>query len=140
MSGTPETQEAASICPGDESAIDPRWQERLGELLRISRLPEDWDGAGAARPQSDVTEAAIEWLQNMAVADPAANPPTSVAASPGGEIIFVWQDDDLYLEAEVVAPGRVEWMRSVPGKPIEHWQADLHGVVSGTAHEVASRR
>jgi hypothetical protein len=122
----PQDQDAEPArVPGDR---DVQWHQRRCDLLRIRQFDEDWDGAGASRPVPELVDAALQWLERAAL-DPQTSPPTAAAASPGGEIVFVWQDSGTFIEAEIVAANRIEWMRSEPGLPIQHWESDLEETV-----------
>jgi hypothetical protein len=41
-------------------------------------------------------------------------------AGPNGTVVFNWQDEGGYLDAEVTRPHYVEWMQIVPGRPARH--------------------
>lgn len=109
----------ASVTPG------AAWQSLLDELHRLSRLEDDWDGAGAAAPDLRCVEAATRWIRGMAGSGDEFAPPTRITVSPGGELLIVWQTDSEYVEAEVVSPTEVEWMRCEEGATTEHWISGL---------------
>ncbi|UCC30925.1 MAG: hypothetical protein JSU86_01350 [Phycisphaerales bacterium] len=96
------------------------WNERTDDLLRIRMLEDDWDGLGAQAPNAALVDSAIDLLKILRHED-RAYPPTRVVAGPTGTIVFEWQVEDTYLEAEIVRPFGAEWMLSQPGHPTVHW-------------------
>jgi len=96
------------------------WDERTDDLLQIRMLEDDWDGLGAQAPDAALVDSAIDLLKMLRDEDN-AYPPTRVVAGPTGTIVFEWQVEDTYLEAEIVRPFGAEWMLSKPGQPIVHW-------------------
>jgi hypothetical protein len=110
---------------GYSTKVGAAWQSLLDELRRLSTLEDDWDGNGAAAPDPQCVGAAARWIRVMAGAGDEFAPPTRITVTPGGELLVVWQTDSEYLEAEIVAPTEVEWMRSEKGATPEHWSSGL---------------
>ncbi len=96
------------------------WKERTDDLLRIRGVERDWDGLGAEAPDAALVDSAIDLLKELHSADELP-PPTRIVATPGGTVLFEWQYDDGYEEAEIVEPYRAEWMLERPGERPVHW-------------------
>ncbi len=96
------------------------WKERTDDLLRIRRIKHDWDGLGAEAPDSALVDSAISLLEKLRRESDLA-PPTRIVATPAGTVLFEWQYDDGYEEAEIVEPYRAEWMLERPGQRPVHW-------------------
>lgn len=83
---------------GDKSAGDVApylIQSSQSDLRRVAALPNDWDGAGSARPRpASVANAAArlpEFCRLAMVADRWV--PPHISASESGEVTFEWWDD-----------------------------------------------
>ena len=102
---------------------DP-WERCLKELESLFGLQDDWDGEGSAAPDPVNVRSAMRLLE---LAYQSGNFPSQPQAAPGGngEVILVWREGDLYLEAEIAAPGKVEWMLAGPGRQTNHWVTEL---------------
>lgn len=96
-----------------------RWDEMINRTVNLGNLQEDWDGMGAKAPQATLIESAVELAQSLRQHD--FRPPSRVGAGPDGEILLEWQDEHLYLEAEVCAPHSAEWMLVIDDRPPTHW-------------------
>jgi hypothetical protein len=51
--------------------------------------------------------------------------PPQVVPGGNGEVILAWREGDMYLEAELVSPGKVEWMLAGPGRQTIHRVTEL---------------
>jgi hypothetical protein len=103
----------------DQPREPDRWDEMVNRILGLGKLQEDWDGLGAKAPQATLIDSAVELSQSLR--QHGFRPPSRVGAGPDGEILLEWQDDHLYLEAEVCAPHFAEWMLAVDGQTPKHW-------------------
>lgn len=106
--------------PAAPSDGGPAWNAVVDELLRLRRLPDDWDGQGAMPPAAEHVDQAISWVQQMR-RFPQAIVPSRVVPGVRGELFLEWQDESLYLVAEIAAPQRVDWLLAIPGEPNRHW-------------------
>jgi hypothetical protein len=107
------------------ATIGPEWQRLVDEVLRLHDLEDDWDGDGAAAPDHQCVDAAMRWVLEMASAGEDAVPPTRISVTPAGELLVLWQTNSEYLEAEIVSPTEVDWMRCEEGRAAEHWSSGL---------------
>ncbi len=96
------------------------WKERTDDLLRIRSTEHDWDGLGAEAPDDALVDSAISLLK-MLRRESDMPPPTRIVATPGGTVLFEWQYDGVYIEAEIVEPYCAEWMLERPGEQTAHW-------------------
>src|SRR5262249_55758858 len=96
-----------------------QWNRIFTQLEDIRTLEHDWDGLGAQAPFGPLIESSVELARILRALG--HGPPSSVAAGPDGTILFNWQDERGYLDAEVTKPYVVEWMQVVPGQPAKHW-------------------
>ena len=96
-----------------------QWNRILSELDNIRNLQDDWDGLGAKAPSAPLVESAVEMARILRAVGSA--PPTSVVTGPDGTVLFNWQDELVYLDAEVTRPYFVEWMQVIPGQLARHW-------------------
>lgn len=97
-----------------------RWDAIVDELRRFCSLGDDWDGQGAEAPSPQLVDSTLVFAQTLRRAGFPC--PSRVGAGPNGTVLFEWQDENLYLEAEITQPGRAEWMWIVPGQPGQHWE------------------
>lgn len=99
-----------------------RWREALAQLHALHEVEDDWDGQGAHAPEAVNIQAAVAWAEKM---QPHLAPPTRIMPGLDGEVLFLWQGRDYYLEGEIETPAKIEWMLAVPGQAIEHWETPL---------------
>lgn len=99
------------------------WDERTDDLLRIRMLKDDWDGLDAEAPDAALVDSAID-LFKMLRNEGRVLPPTRIVAGPTGTVVFEWQVEDTYLEAEIIRPFRAEWMLKQAGQPTVHWDVE----------------
>lgn len=136
-------EDRSSQSPALELApsVQDTWDEIIGELNAMRRLTDDWDGLGASAPRNEIIDSAVEWGQHLRRLGRMA--PASVLAGPRGTILFNWQDENGYLDAEVARPHYVEWMWIVPGRPTQHGAFDyvpaLGGQWNSTSQQKAAR-
>jgi hypothetical protein len=102
---------------------DP-WQRCMKDLEALFGLQDDWDGEGSAAPNAVNVKSAMRLLE---LAYQSGNFPSTPQVVPGGngEVMLAWREGDLYLEAELVTPGKVEWMSAGPGRETNHWVTAL---------------
>ena len=102
---------------------DP-WQGCLSDLEALLGLQDDWDGEGSAAPDAANVRSAMRLLETTYRS---GNFPAPPQASPGGngEVVLTWREGDQYLEAELVTPGKVEWMLAGSGRQNTHWVTEL---------------
>lgn len=117
-----------------------QWDRIFRELEDIGNLQDDWDGLGATAPSGPLVESALG-LGRVLRAE-GYGPPSSVAAGPDGTILFNWQNEAGYLDAEVTKPYLVEWMQVAPGQRARHWMTQglswlYPGWKSGAAYQVS---
>jgi hypothetical protein len=96
------------------------WKQRTDDLLRIRSIKHDWDGLGAEAPKSALVDSAIDLLKKLRSPDE-LGPPTRIVATPAGTVLFEWQYEDVYIEAEIVDAYRAEWMHKTLGQRAAHW-------------------
>jgi hypothetical protein len=96
-----------------------RWDEMITTLVNLHNLPEDWDGLGAKAPVAALLETAVELAQVLR--QYGFRSPSRVGAGPDGEILLEWQDQHIYLEAEICKPDSAEWMLALDGQTPRHW-------------------
>jgi hypothetical protein len=90
------------------------WQsEVLGSVLRLAKLPRNWDSYGAKTIAYDTALFAMLVLDSIMQTE---TPIPSVVPTSAGGIQFEWHEHDIDLEIEVIAPNRCEY-----------WFADLRG-------------
>lgn len=119
--------DSSALASSEECELRRRWRERVPELwgeltddlLRIRSIERDWDGLGAETPDGALVDYAIDLLKELRRADELC-PPTRIVATPAGTVLFEWQYDDGYVEAEIVEPYRAEWMLERPGERPVH--------------------
>jgi len=109
-----------------ESDTEKEWSNRIAgliqELEHILSFQDNWDGEGAEAPKAALVDSAIDLLGALQ-SQRTLTPPIRIAASPAGSIILEWQlEHDVYLEAEIIEPFRVEWMLELPFHPTQHWE------------------
>ena len=113
--------------PADEVnarlATIAKWNVVIGELLRMRALADDWDGKGASAPKAENVDTAIIVVQRMQ-AYASAIPPSQAVPGVSGEVLLVWQNEGLFLEAEICSADQIEWMSSANGQPTRHWTTD----------------
>jgi hypothetical protein len=118
----------SALASSEECELRKRWREQVPELwdqltndlLRIRNVERDWDGLGAEAPDAALVDYAIDLLKKLRRADE-LRPLTRIVATPAGTVLFEWQCDDGYVEAEIVRPDRAEWMLERPGERPVHW-------------------
>jgi hypothetical protein len=96
-----------------------QWDEMVKRIQALGKLQEDWDGLGAKAPQGTLIESAVELAQSLR--QQGFRPPSRVGAGPDGEILLEWQDERVYLEAEVCTPHSAEWLLSIDDQTPKHW-------------------
>jgi len=106
------------------SAEEMVWEDRLKELLAMRLLHYDWDGMGATAPLPELTDTGV-YLFDLVRQRHTLPPPSRIVASPCGSIIFEWQLDSFYLEAEITDLHHAEWMMETPDQPTEHWREEI---------------
>ena len=99
------------------------WQQSLQSLQRLSALKDDWDGDGAAAPAAELVASAKKTMEQLRQHGMPA--PSRVTAGPDGTILIEWQEPGSYLEIEVMAAERAEWMMIRPGIPTQHGDSVL---------------
>lgn len=109
--------EVTSVCEGSGR----EWQARVSELLAIRKYNQDWDGLGSDAPDISLVDGAISFLHDLK--NRGFSPPSTVILAPNGGIIFIWQNQSEYVEAETTSIGCTEWMRKRDGRQTEHWTA-----------------
>ena len=112
----PRAMESAAI--GTEGCASDQWCEMLSDLVGMRNLQNDWDGLGAVAPSPDLLESSIEWARHLQWRGQSA--PSSVFAGPNGTILFNWQDENGYLDAELTEPHHIQWMQIIPGRAAQH--------------------
>jgi hypothetical protein len=112
----PEANGAVTTCPRTEP---DRWDEMIKRLIGLRNLQEDWDGMGAKAPKAALIDSALDLAVQLR--QQGFRHPSRVGAGPDGEILLEWQDDHLYLEAEISAPHSTEWMLAIDDQRPKHW-------------------
>lgn len=97
-----------------------QWDQIVDDLLGMRALQNDWDGMGAEAPSSELVESSLRFAQTLRCKGFPC--PSRVGAGPNGTVLFEWQLEPMYLEAEITQPGLAEWMQIVPGQPPRHWE------------------
>ncbi len=105
---------------GSSSEVEANWNHIAEELAGIRELKEDWDGQGASAPAAENVEAAMKWVREIR-SYPQAIPPSQVVPGVTGEVLFIWQKEAFFLEAEVSKRDQIEWTLAARGKPNKHW-------------------
>jgi hypothetical protein len=113
--------DGVSSLPGES-----QWDQILGELSRLRRLDQDWDGQGALAPDPANVDQAVVWIHEMRHWRRAL-PPTHVMPGTSGEVILEWRRESFHLVAEIGTPARLEWLLNLPGQPITQWETDARG-------------
>ncbi|MGL4464647.1 MAG: hypothetical protein ACRDD1_14875 [Planctomycetia bacterium] len=94
---------------GDWEKPSQGWSAVFDELLRIRKLPDDWDGEGTASPNPSLVDGAISLAQRLrSIGCP---PPNRVLASVDATVYFEWHSPIDYCEIEVVSPVDAEYRR-----------------------------
>jgi hypothetical protein len=96
------------------------WDSLLDRLLEIRTLKDDWDGLGAAAPRPEIVDSAIRFLKFLRRGQ-VSPPPSRVAPSSNGAVLFEWQSGGSYKEAEIEETHRVEWMELSADGSTRHW-------------------
>ena len=112
-------EEANGAVVANPPGASARWDEMMNRLSALGKLQEDWDGQGAKAPQATLIDSALELARILR--QHGFRPPSRVGAGPDGETLLEWQDERLYLEAEVCAPHTAEWMFAIDNRPPKHW-------------------
>ena len=100
-----------------------QWNKIIRKIHAMLTLCDDWDGMGAIAPSWSIVFSALELA--YALRETAHYPaPTRVAPTPAGTVGLEWQQPSVYTEAEIVAPGRSEWMQIKDGEQPVHWAQD----------------
>jgi len=89
------------------------WQDAIEIVEGFRDLADDWDGNGANPPAPEIISAATNWLKQMPLLDHRAIPPTQIVPGSLGEVLFIWQSDSQFIEADIEQPDAVEWMVKV---------------------------
>lgn len=89
---------------GDENA----WDSCRVKVANISSLPDSWDDAGARAIAPDVVYAAALLVDSLQSAE--QPPPSAIAPSPDGSIIFAWMTPAGLVEAEVESPTSIHFI------------------------------
>jgi hypothetical protein len=97
-----------------------RWDQTTGDLLRMLTLSNDWNGLGAEAPSREIVESSIRFAQGLR--QTGCLSPSRVGAGPNGTILFEWQLEDVYVEAEITKPFLAEWMILEPGLSPRNWE------------------
>jgi hypothetical protein len=98
---------------------DDAWQQIFADLRGMFSLRDDWDGLDGRAPSAALVASALDIAQIYRASG--AKPPSRVAATVNGTIIFEWQADRAYTEVEITRPHYAEGMRKVPGRRTAHW-------------------
>ena len=99
--------------------VRKRWGEIIKELEEFLTLEDDWDGAGAEKPNPETIRYCIAFANRLA--DQPYMPAPSVSPTVEGGAVFQWQSDAGRLEIEVNEPHRGECMLSIRGQKPKHW-------------------
>ncbi len=97
----------------DDDETGMAWQQAVETLEGFRDLSNGWDGNGADPPVQEIISAAVTWLKQMPLLDHRAIPPTQIVPGSLGEVLFVWQSESQFIEAEIEHPEVVEWMVKV---------------------------
>jgi hypothetical protein len=84
------------------------WDRRIGELLALRDLADDWDGQGALAPGAGVVDAAVVLASRLRGAWPA---PDFAVAGVNGTVILEWHGTDTFTELEVESADAAEVRR-----------------------------
>lgn len=95
------------------------WMVAERQLNELFRLRPDWDGRGA----DPVNPPRLLFVRHLFAGwrESGGRPPSAVIPGPTGEVFLEWYDGDVRTVAEVTAELAIEWMRTEPGRPAEHW-------------------
>jgi hypothetical protein len=116
--------QALKLTTGVPGRMCNSWQKCLKELESLFGLQVDWDGEGSAAPDP-VNVRSAERLLELAYQSGNFQAPPQVTPGGNGEVILTWREGDQYLEAELVTPGKVEWMLAGPAQQTNHWITEL---------------
>jgi hypothetical protein len=116
--------QALKLTPSVAERMGNSWQQCLKELESLLGLRDDWDGEGSAAPEPANVRSAKRLLELAYQSGKFPSPP-QIAPGGNGEVILVWREGDLYLEAELVTSGKVEWMLAGPAQQTNHWVTEL---------------
>ena len=100
-----------------------KWDQVIEQLNAMMSLEDDWDGLGAEAPSREIIIGAIDLAELFR--SRGYPPPTRVAATPSATAGLEWQEPPVYLEVEIIARDRSEWIQITEGMP------PVHGVISG---------
>ncbi len=126
------------ISCADEVSRSTVWQEAITRVEGFQELRDDWDGNGAEPPSAEIVSAAIEWLNRMPQLDERAVPPTQIVPGSLGEVLFIWQSESQFIEAEIENPDDVEWMIKVGDAEPEFCSTPVGRAVVLTTSELSA--
>ena len=115
----PSTQ---TVIPTSVEYAADNWHNAFAQLQALYHLEDDWDGQGAEAPKASNLEAAVAWARRM---QSSLLPPSRIIAGVCGEVSFLWQTADFYLEGEIDTPTKIERLLSIPGQAVEQWETRL---------------
>jgi len=106
-----ELNEASNrtLCSFPTDRADPWIRKSVPKLLRLTKLPEDWDSYGAAPPPSDLVRAIVKVLEYSEVIDV---PVPEVVPTVSGGVQLEWYMRDRQLEIEFPGAGAVEYLQT----------------------------
>lgn len=95
------------------------WQDdAVIGVLKISKLPQNWDSYNSPPPTKKAVDASINLLRDKYVSSIDLPAPFIVPIS-GGGIQIEWIIDDRELELEVLPDGSIEYLKSENKEPCE---------------------
>jgi len=122
----------------DDDGAGTAWHEAVVILEGFRDLTDDWDGNGADPPSTEIISAAITWLKQMPLLDHRAIPPTQIVPGSLGEVLFIWQSESQFIEAEIEQPDAVEWMVKVGDADPEFCSTPVGRAVVLTSAELSA--
>ncbi|MFZ5620857.1 MAG: hypothetical protein ACOY5W_07535 [Pseudomonadota bacterium] len=115
-------EEADMLFSSPEAAIHEAYTKALEKMMSILNLRDNWDGEDARAPEEDITQTALMLFHQSMLNE---FYPSRISPTHEGSIVFEWQANSTYLQAEVEMPYRIDWMERDQNGKYKHWSVNL---------------
>lgn len=85
--------------------VKSKADESISQLLKLARFEDDWDGSGAAKPNTESLRIAQKFIRSLAPESEIPRP----ALHADGHVILFLKDKDRYAELEFIGDSKINY-------------------------------